>query len=195
MSVVITLRNENTIHIGFDSLLTSGNNKFRNDILDGKVIALGYQDSKQSKHLYVAAVGPHKVQNIVKYEIKLPFRNASRMLDEYIYTEFVQQLRNKLVEQSIEMSYLLIVAEDRIFKVWNDFSMSEVQDEFYSIGSGSLVARGALEVATGIYSNYRDILKAAFKACTRHINNVGGNFYSVDAASGKIDLYEIETVF
>ena len=100
---------------------------------------------KKSDSMIIGVSGSYAIMNCIQYYLTLPKRRKDYTAKQYMQSQVFFAIRNALVkmnllgasdgEQSIK-GEILIVYEDQIYVIQNDFALLEVKDKAYSIGSG-----------------------------------------------------------
>ena len=102
--------------------------------------------------LLVGACGSYAVINCIQHHFNPPKKHKNYSDTDYLFKQIYISLRNALVKfdlitssegkQTIDGS-ILIVYEGKIYVIQEDFSMLEIKDTLYIIGSGSEYTFGA----------------------------------------------------
>lgn len=173
MTCVVAVTDGTTVTMGGDSCFSDDTT--HGTIKHPKVFRVG--------EFVIGASGSLRVMQTIRYSFEPPPPPA-RNVDRYMSTEFVAALRDALraagtlkikngVEESPE-SDLLVGLRGRIYLVQEDFQATRCQGDYLAIGSGDLVALGALEVTKDWEA--RDRVHAALKASAKHCTGVSGPF-------------------
>ncbi len=168
------------IIIGADNQGTSGqiSLKYGSKIFDLNIpIVDGYGEIIKFEKLYVAVSGHYWIINYLKHGFDLPFMDYNEEdFIYYLYNQFFLKLgdclsenrlvsfNNGLLESGVGM---LFVFRDKIYHVYDDFSVIECVEDFEVDGSGCEIALGSLYTNINFHRgmDYVKIVKQAVLAC------------------------------
>jgi 20S proteasome alpha/beta subunit len=92
-----------------------------------------------------------RIGQLLRHDLVLPTRRSNVPVDRWMCTSFVRSVRACLSRNGVERSdselgdlTILVGFEGRLFRIDNDYSVSERTASFDAIGSGSVAALGAL---------------------------------------------------
>jgi len=148
MTCVIGLVHRKRVYMGADSAAV-GNRFIRTTNLP-KIFRKG--------PLLIGYCGSFRMGQVLEYGFALPEHHEEEPIEQYLVTKFVEAARLSLkkkgvsaVEQNREKGgQFLIGYRSRLFSINNDFHVGDMQDEFDCIGSGAVVALGAMKALEGL---------------------------------------------
>lgn len=160
-------------HIASDSLGSNGLNK--DSYKNRKIFKKG--------DMLIGYTSSYRMGQLLQYSLVLPKRKVDQSIEEYMYVDFVNAIRELLkingyakIESNVEKAgEFLIIYEGRIFRFQPDLALMESQDNFDTCGSGedfALASIDALLKHTKLPS--KTILHEAIDSASRHIATVGG---------------------
>lgn len=164
------------IHMGADGLISCGYDL--HDAVEPKIFL-------RNAFLYGVA-GPHRIHNILKHSFSEPPKAVNQDAMTYLVNDWVpawmncldrhgqRQIKNNLHSQ--DGAWILIAHDMRLFAVAYDLSVMEVWEQFYAMGSGSDIARGALSILC-LFPNefdYMAKINYAINAASRYNAGCGG---------------------
>lgn len=177
MTCIAAIKDPNgDIHMGADSQISCGNDL--HDAVEPKIFL-------RNAFLYGVA-GPHRIHNILKHSFTEPPRHMHQDAMAYLVNDWVpawmqcldrhgqRKIENNLHSQ--DSAWILIAHDTRLFAVAYDLSVMEVWEPFYAMGSGSDIARGALNILCMIPNelDYHAKLSYAIGAAMRYNAGCGG---------------------
>lgn len=152
---------------------TLGSDDTRKSAYQSKVI-------KKSNNMLMGVGGSYAIMNCMQYYFTLPKRRKDYTARQYMQSQVFFAIRNALVkmnllgacdgEQSIK-GEIIMIYEDQIYVIQNDFALLEVKDNAYSIGSGgeyTIAAYHTLDVhkpAMVAADKMREAIKITAKFC------------------------------
>lgn len=172
MSTLIGLVTPERSYIGFDSQGTAGNRikaRFNNKAFkkvskDGASTAL------------IGVCGSYRLMQILQYQVEMPVISSERDMVK----EFIPALKLALDEHGYEMGEserIIVVANKWIFEIEEDFQVGTPHEVFYSIGSGSRYASGAMEILLEIpHISMEEKLIKAINVSKKYDACTGGDF-------------------
>lgn len=184
MTCVVAIRNDERIVIGADSA-ASGNNR-----------VVGRRDKKvfKRRNLVFGFAGSFRIGQLLKYQLKIPKKPGNIGDIEYIVniliSDIIKLLRsNRLVRNNEMDCSLIIVFNNKIFKVDSDFQVEVTTDEYTAIGDGADVALGSLFTANraiGTRPFPDETVKCALEASAKYCTTVTAPFNLIDIPNGQI---------
>ena len=168
MTAVVGLAVDGAVFIGGDAARTDPSTGDRMVVEQPKVFAMG--------DLLIGAAGSFRVQNLLRYQLRLPKLSATEDPTKYLVTHFARKLRT-LLHNSGSTSHqtagdqheadTLVGLRGRLFVVQGDFSVVEPASGMAAVGSGSCYALGALH-ANGRRKPEARLYEALNAAATYH---------------------------
>ena len=143
MSCVVALVDNGEIYMGADSFCADGTTFY--PVADQKIFT--------KKGFLIGCSGKFRVIHLIHHTLILPDFQSGQSLEQYLNTNFVDAVRDCLRkagslknESGIETTdaVMLVGHEGRLFVVDEDFNVSEISSDFFSIGNGQDAALGAL---------------------------------------------------
>ena len=148
MSLVIAIKDKDRIVLGADKQASTGGTK---DHTNTKIWAV-----EELPGAIIGSVGAARASQIIQYSQIIDKNLLSQDLD----TEFVVRILAPTLANGLKANGIVVDApegakcdmmpnafifayKDKAWTIWHDLSVSEI-DEYFAIGSGSEVARGAL---------------------------------------------------
>ena len=148
MSLVIAIRDKDRIVLGADKQASTGGTK---DHTNTKIWRI-----EELPGAIIGSVGAARASQIIQYSQIIDKNLLSQDLD----TEFVVRILAPTLANGLKANGIVVDApegakcdmmpnafifayKDKAWTIWHDLSVSEI-DEYFAIGSGSEVARGAL---------------------------------------------------
>lgn len=148
MSLVIAIKNKNRIVLGADKQVSTGDSK---DHTNTKIWAV-----EELPGAIMGSVGSARASQVIQYSNVID----KNLLNEEITTDFVICSLAPTIEAGLKANGVkveipeegacemmpnsfIFAYKDNAWMIWNDFSVTEITD-YFAIGSGSDVARGAL---------------------------------------------------
>lgn len=175
MTVVATVKTNNSVLMAADSFMGDGNRLMRDT--EPKIWRNG--------DFLFGAAGDVRVMQAIRYAYAAPDHPEAMNIDAYMIWTFPQALRTFLddhgflVEEDTKRRRaeleLLVVYQGRIWEIDGDVSAVEVPEVFNAIGSGSEVCRAALHALKGREAP-RDVLLKAMEITAYHVRSVCGPF-------------------
>ena len=103
--------------------------------------------------MLLGVAGSYRMRDVIRYVMpNIEPLKEGQDLTEYIVTEYISTLRAVLKEVGYEIkefdAYILIGFMGELFVVEEDFQVGTFFNDFYSIGSGSDFAMGAMGVSS-----------------------------------------------
>lgn len=134
-----------------------------------------------------------RMGNLLQHSFEPPRRHPSDDVHKFMCTEFVDAARECLKKGGYAMrenereegGTFLVGYAGRLFEVQDDYQVAETVDGFLAIGSGDLVALGALYATASLEPKGR--IASALAAAERYSGGVRGPFHIVsteEAARG-----------
>lgn len=133
--------------------------------------------------------GSFRAGQLLRFRVEPPAFNEGQSLYEYLATNFVDELRNRLglggtrrVENGVESqgSAFLVGARGQLFMVMGDFQVGRTVDGYAAVGSGQEVAVGALHATAGLRMTPRRRLTLALDAAAYFDSAVAPPFNFVE---------------
>ncbi len=174
MTIIVGLQLNNGVLIGGDTLSSDGTGLFPR--LDEKVFRVG--------DALFGCADSYRVAQVIRYGLELPPHPDDMSDMAYLVTEFTGALRRALKsagairrEQETDTyeGTLLIAYRGLLAEVGEDFSIAVPRGGYAAIGSGGLVAMGALH-ATRKNKNPRKRVMLALEAAQEHAPGCRGPF-------------------
>jgi len=174
MTCVVAIKTNESIVIGADSA-ASGNNR-----------VVGRKDKKifVRKNITFGFAGSFRVGQLLKYQLRIPKKQSNIGDAEYIFNVLIAEIiyllrKNKLIKNNEMDCTLVIIYNDRIYKVDSDFQNEVTLDDYTAIGDGADVALGALYISyrvTGSLQFPNAIVKSALEASAKFCTTVAPPF-------------------
>ncbi|MBQ2653291.1 MAG: hypothetical protein IJF83_07035 [Methanobrevibacter sp.] len=158
MTVIIALKDKKNKRIifGSDRQYSQGIIKgvCKNKIITKKVnIIDAYYNELDTREIHIGLAGPGFIAEIIEYNFTAPDMNEKQTFMEYLYDEFLEELRQILIDKKLSGtsnevfksgSNILIVFDDEIYEIFSNFSVSKIPDEYAVAGAGFEIAIGSL---------------------------------------------------
>lgn len=181
MTVVVALKDERNqrIIIGADNQGTSGqiSLKYGSKIFYLNIpIVDGYGEVEKFEKMYVAVSGNYWIINYLKYGFDIPPMDKNEGFLYYLYNQFFLSLGDCLSESRLVAFNsgvldsgvgMLCVFRDKIYHIYDDFSILESVENYEVDGSGYEVALGSLYTNINFHKgmDYVKIVKQAVLSC------------------------------
>lgn len=181
MTVVVALKDEknNRIIIGADNQGTSGqiSLKYGSKIFYLNIpIVDGYGDVIKFEKLYIAVSGNYWIINYLRYGFDVPVMDCNEEFIYYLYNHFFLSLGDCLSESRLVAFDrgvldsgvgMICIFRDKIYHIYDDFSILESVENFEVEGSGYEVALGSLYTNLNFHKgmDYVKIVEQAVLSC------------------------------
>lgn len=132
--------------------------------------------------------GSPRMGQLIRYRFEAPEWNATTNLSRFMATDFVDALRDVLKagghaekenEKERTDSSFLVAIRGEVFHVQGDYQTTRYAQGFAAIGSGQLLALGALH-ATQDLDNPKARVRLALEAASEFSGNVGPPFHFLE---------------
>ena len=158
MTILIALKDKkkNRIIFGSDRQESQGIlcNVCKNKIISKPVkIIDAYFNEIDTKTIHIGLAGSGTIGEFLKYNFTPPDMNEKQDFMEYLYDEFLDELREILLTKKLtgtnnevfnSNSNLLIIFEGEIYEVFSNFSVSKRTTGYGVVGAGYEIAVGSL---------------------------------------------------
>lgn len=160
-------------HIASDSLGSNGHNK--DTYKNRKIFKKG--------NMLIGYTSSYRMGQLLQYTLNLPTRKVDQSIEEYMYVDFVNEVRKVLKDNGYakvdsnreSVGEFLVITEGRIFIFQADLALLESEDNFDTCGSGEDFALAAIDILKKHTKlTPKQILEEAIATASRHISSVGG---------------------
>ena len=135
----------------------------------------GYDNTIREDKMYIGLAGWGFLNNYLKYSFKAPPLNEKQEFIDYLYNDFLNQLRKELMEKDLlgkkddvfaSESGMVVVYGGEIYEVYSRFSVDEC-DEYAVTGSGWELAIGSLYTNLHFHkkTDHAEMVRQAIIAC------------------------------
>lgn len=181
MTIVIALKDKQNkrIILGTDKQATWGQLIFNTN---DKIIELpieitnGYGETIETETLYIGFCGLLYLSSFIKYGFEPPVMNEQQKFIEYLYNNFLPELKGLLHEDNlVEVnnnvtdieSGLILIFKDNVYSVSSRFGVDILEEDYLVDGTGRQVAIGSLCTNLTYNSNldYKEMVEQAIKVC------------------------------
>lgn len=185
MTVLIAIKEEDSVFLGADKQVTGGQIKQDKDtkIFKKELKTINSKGEViKTETVYFAETGYVVVGNYIRYGFELPYKEEKESYEEYIVTKLCTKLNQSLKESGLikvkdSKTYsdtnFLIVMNNNIYTISNVGLVCEFED-YVVDGSGYEVALGSLYTSKG--KSARERIKLAIEACDKHTIYVNGEY-------------------
>lgn len=123
-----------------------------------------------------------RMGQILRYSLHVPHRHSDIDVDDYIHTDFIEEVRRLFTEGGYTYSQsgrdsggnFLLGHQGRLWEVQSDFSITESIHGYAAVGSGEHVALGSLYSTN--QSPVRTRISTALKAAAEFVPSVRGPY-------------------
>lgn len=181
MTIIIALKDKrnNKIVFGSDRLETTGMIKgvCKNKIITKKIkIVDAYYNELDTKELHIGLAGYGFISELLEYNFTPPDMNEQQNFMEYLYEEFLDNLRETLLEKKLVSldndqfdsgSSILLIFDGEIYEVFSNFSVTHVTQDYAVCGAGWKIAIGSLYTNLHYHPNIsaQEMVRQAITAC------------------------------
>ena len=173
MTIVIALKNkkENYILMGCDTQGTSSYTKknIGSKIFPLKVPVINSDNDKEFITLWIGVSGSHLLISYLKHSFNPPSIDTRWNFISYLYNQFFQQLQEELSLHKLlkddngvldSDSDLIIVYNNEIYNIYDDFSILKETEQYSCVGSGWVMGNAILHNLLKHHNNmsYEDML-------------------------------------
>lgn len=158
MTIIIALKDKKNKRIifGSDRLESQGIicGVCKNKIITKEVnIVDAYYNEITTKEIHIGLSGYGFIAELIEHKFTAPDMNEKQTFMEYLYDDFLEDLRKLLLSKKLSAvdkevfdsgSNLLIVFEDEIYEVFDNFSVTKIDGEYAVSGIGWQIAIGSL---------------------------------------------------
>lgn len=178
MTIIIGLKDTKNkkIILGADTQCTRGQEEIHgvNKIIEIPIdIVDGYGETIKTEILYIASCGWSFLESFLEYGFEPPTMNEQQKFIEYLYNNFLPDLRAILQEDNLikidnnvsdSSSAFIFVFQDTLYSISRRFAVDYITDKEYIInGSGSEIALGSIYTNLTFHKDmdYKDIVEQA----------------------------------
>jgi ATP-dependent protease HslVU (ClpYQ) peptidase subunit len=184
MTVLVALKDEknNRIILGTDKQATQGYTKI---YVESKIVVLnipvvdGYGEVIRNDKCFIAISGRLYMNSFIEYCFEAPSLPNNMEFIEYLHKNFLNKLREELVKRQLTEEHnsqfdsecgFIIVYNDEIFSVENNFGVTPTMDNVCVEGSGYLEALASLYTSEQLNPNIGAVKKVslAIEAASHH---------------------------
>lgn len=176
MTCVVAIKDGNSVYMGSDSCVMSGNHLER--LKERKICQKG--------PYLIGNAGTWRSVQVLQFA-NLPLAPKCNLL-RFMCTDFVDAVRKAFKDAGVlEVSKedttesgntsALIAVHGRVFMMGTGFSICEMPEHFTAIGSGKYYAFGSLETSRGNGMAPEDRVKVALKVASKYADGVRGPYH------------------
>lgn len=137
--------------------------------------------------MLIGFTGSYRIGQLLQYRLQLPTARMGQELDEWLHVDFIDSVREILlqngamqVDNSVELadSKFLVVVAGRVFTIQEDLSLLESVDPFEAVGSGEMYARATMNaLVQHKVTKPERVLTEAIEAAAKYVPSVGGDIH------------------
>lgn len=135
-----------------------------------------YFNEIDTQKIHIGVAGQGFLINYLDHVFTFPDLDEKQDFVEYLYNNFLTELREELLEKKImgtnseifdSTSNMIIIFNNEIYEIQSDFSIHLVENEYSVIGSGWLIAIGSLYTNLHYHKklNRVEMVRQAITAC------------------------------
>ena len=172
MTCIAAIAEGGTVWMGADS---AGSNGSRiNTRADPKIYEVG--------EMLIGFTTSYRMGQLLGYKLCLPHHHTDVSILDYLHNDFIDAVRETLKSGGYAREdcgaetggTFLVGYRGRIFQVESDFQIGEQASNYDAVGSGVLVALGALYATSGVGLSPEKRIKIALRAAEEHAVGVRG---------------------
>lgn len=170
MTCIVGLVEGNKVWMAGDSVASDGN------------IEVVRKDVKIFKKsgVIIGCTGSYRMMQILQYHLKVPSYKGSNDLMKYMVTKFIPAIKKEFLDHNYgdeeKGGTFLIGIKNRLFAIYNDFQVEEVESGINSVGCGSDFALGSLYSTVDFDLSPKERLVLALEVSSELSPGVGGPF-------------------
>jgi len=181
MTIAIALKDTKNkrIIIGTDTQATYGQLTYttQDKIIEIPInIVDGYNETINTEVLHIAMAGCLYLSSFLKYGFQPPSMNEQQNFIEYLYQDFLPELKVLLHEDNLVAvdnnvtdteSKFLFIFKDEVYGIQYNFGVTQLEADFLVEGSGWQVATGSLYTNLTYHEDmdYEEMVKQAIESC------------------------------
>ena len=175
MTCIVALKTEDEIVIGGDHAVNDGDRI--HTMPQPKVFKRG--------QFLIGYCGSLRVGQVVQYGLKIPPGFKKKDLHKYMVVDFCNALRaclnhagaaRKDKEEEEHENRFLVVIQNRIFEIDEGYSVCEIIDGVYAIGSGVEFALGSLYTSRNDWFSPKERVRMALESAAYYCQSVSDPF-------------------
>lgn len=178
MTCIVAVKGNGKVYMGGDSCGAAGGSWDKINVASPKVfvnrkIAIGYTCS-------------FRMGQLLQYKFTPPDKGQTSLI-EYMVTDFVDELRRCFsangfakIDNGVEEGGTFLVGMfDSIFRISEDYQVTEVLEDFDSVGCGDMIAKGSLYTTAEFDISPEERIQLALKAAENFSAAVNKPFHTV----------------
>ena len=181
MTIIIALKDKQNKRIifGSDRLESQGIicGVCKNKIITKKVnIVDAYYNDLDTKEIHIGLAGYGFIAEFLQYNFTPPDMDEKQTFMEYLYDDFLEELRKILLRKKLRGtddevfdsgSNIIIIFEDEIYEIFDNFSVSKITGEYAAVGAGYHIAIGSLYTNLHYHKELDrvDVVRQALTTC------------------------------
>lgn len=135
-----------------------------------------YFNEIDTKDIYIGVAGAGFLINYLDHVFQLPDLDEKQDFIEYLYNNFLEDLREELLDKKMlgthkeifdSDSNMIIVFDGEIYEIQSNFTIHKIDKDYSAIGSGWLIAIGSLYTNLHYHSylDREDVVRQALTTC------------------------------
>lgn len=170
--------------MGSDSLGSNGQTK--NEYLHGKIVSKEIPTLEGGKPILMGFTSSFRLGDLIRHSLTPPVFSGDAY--EWMVSSFIPRLKADLKDAEYDVKgngcNFLVIIDNRVFEVQDDFSVLEAANGYASVGSGEVVALGAMFTLKN--HSALEIAKSGLEAADFHAVGVGGKHHYFQVTKDKV---------